>query len=216
MDQLIASYPKYELCEGVLLCPEHGVAYQADMNRSVTYGEDYFANYVRLEGNPIGRKLNEFRVALTSAYCTCLLDMGIGSGEFIKNSPAVVYGYDINPYGVAWLKERKLWVDPYEGIPDHIEGITLWDTMEHIPDPGKLLDLVKPKTYVFVSLPIFGDLQNDVTKSKHFKPDEHYYYWTEWGLKMYFDKKGFKCVATCDDETRAGRHSILSFVFRKV
>jgi hypothetical protein len=215
MDKLIAGHNRTPLCDGIYLCPWHGVAYQADMDKSVTYGEDYFQTYVRLEGNPIGQKLNDFRTALSSAYCRTILDVGIGSGEFIKRSSIKVYGYDVNPHGVAWLKERGLYLDPYVGLPEYVEGVTLWDTMEHLPDPGKLLDLMRPKTFVFVSLPIFTDLSR-LTESKHYKPDEHYYYWTDWGLKSYFDSKGFNCVFQGDDETRAGRHSIASFAFRKV
>src|SRR5581483_12483710 len=109
MDPLIAAFPSQPLAEGVAWCPHNGVAYQTDMSKSVSYDADYFQNYVGLEGGEIGRKLNEFRTAVTAKYVRTLLDVGIGSGQFTMSSKIKVYGYDINPYGVAWLQERGVY-----------------------------------------------------------------------------------------------------------
>ena len=214
MDPVIAAYPCEPLTEGVMWCPQHGVAYQADTNELVSYDADYFNNYVRLESGEIGLKLNEFRTSITSKYVHTLLDIGIGSGQFIKSSSIKVFGYDINPFGVAWLKERNLYVDPYAELPAEVEGISLWDTLEHIPDPSQLFQVIRKGMYLFVSIPIFPDLQK-LTKSKHFKPNEHVLYFTQEGLVKYMTASGFTLLETSDEETKAGRESIMSFVFQK-
>lgn len=191
------------------------LAYQRDMSKSVSYDEQYYQNYVGREGTDIAKKLNQARVGLTEKYCkSSLLDVGIGSGEFIKSSRLKVYGFDINPCGVDWLQERGLFLDPYQSPPAHVEGFTLWDTLEHIPDPAKLFDSVLVGKYAFVSLPTFEEVLK-VKESKHYKPNEHYYYFTVPGLIKYMRDYGFVYLEHNDHETKAGREGITAFVFRK-
>ena len=195
-------------------CYKHGIMFQTDMSKSIEYGKNYYQHYVTLIGNEISNKLNASRVALTEKYSKCLLDVGIGSGEFIMRSKMKVYGYDINPYGISWLRERNLYVDPYSSALDGIDGWTLWDTLEHISHPEEFLHLVLPGTYLFVSLPIFSDLTK-IRQSKHYKPGEHYYYFTEQGFLWFMTSRGFSLVEMSDQESVAGRDSILTFVLRK-
>jgi FkbM family methyltransferase len=124
------------------------------------------------------------------------------------------YGYDVNPRGIAWLRERELFVDPYDHVPPCVEGVTFWDSLEHLPDPARLLTKLRVGTFVFVSLPILGDLQR-LADSKHYKPGEHVRYFTHAGLTRYMAEQGFDLVESSRAETEAGRESIESFVFRK-
>jgi hypothetical protein len=214
MDNLVSTFPAKSLNELVTICPHHGVAYQKDMTRSVPYDQAYFDKYVGYEGQEIAIRINHFRTSVTEKYVKSILDIGIGSGEFIKNSKIKTLGFDINPVGVEWLKERNLFHDPYtEDL--RTEGISFWDTLEHIPNPGELLSKIPQGCYMFVSLPVFCNLWR-LTDSKHYKPDEHYWYWTECGLIGYMAMRGFKNVEVRHDETYAGRESISSFVFRKI
>ncbi len=213
MDKVIGEYPFVPFGE-LNLCLQNGIMYQKDMTVSVDYGEDYFDKYVGYEDTAISRGINAGRIALSHKYCSTILDVGIGSGEFIKKSTAKMYGFDINPKAVVWLKDRRMWVDPYESIPADVGGITLWDTLEHIPRPTDLLEKLRPGMYAFVALPIFDDLTK-VRFSKHYRPNEHYYYYTVSGLTNYLDDVGYSLVEVCDKESLSGRENILAFAFRK-
>lgn len=204
----------YEPLNGLHYCNDHGVAYQPDRTRTIAYNQDYFDHYARLRGTPIARQLNRFRVAFALRHSSCLLDIGIGSGEFMEAFPGKIYGFDINPVAVDLLRRQERFVDPYRLVPAEVDGWTLWDTLEHIPEPQLLLDRVPANTHVFISLPIFPTLK-DVVRSKHYKPDEHYYYFTHPGFVKYMAALGFSLVEDTDAETRIGRESIHSFAFRK-
>jgi hypothetical protein len=213
MDDVIGSYPCTQFGE-LNWCHDHGLLYQRDVTVSVEYGKEYFQHYVELEDTDVALKLNQGRVALSHKYCDVILDMGVGSGEFIKKSWATMYGFDINPVGVAWLKERGIWADPYADMPGDVRGVTLWDTLEHIPKPSDLLRRIRQGQYVFVSLPVFTDLSK-VRFSKHYKPGEHLFYWTTGGLIKYFGHMGFDCLEVSDHEMLAGRQDIMAFAFKK-
>jgi hypothetical protein len=183
------------------------------MSKSVDYDKHYFESYVRKAGTDIAKKLNVGRTAITEKYCESLLDIGVGSGEFIKESGLLVYGFDINPVAIKWLREGDIYRDPYHYMPQ-VDGLTFWDSLEHIPNPTELLNQVRKDMFLFVSIPIFTDLLW-VKKSKHYKPDEHYYYYTAQGLMTYMNDSGFETTEISDHETRAGREDILTFVFKK-
>lgn len=212
MDRIIATYPCVSFNDELMACD--GVLYQKDMTKSVPYDKDYFEKYIGYEDTQIAKQLNEYRTSLTQNFVNCVLDIGIGSGEFIKKSSIKVYGYDINPHGVSWLKERHLYVDPYIVMPDEIEGISLWDTLEHIPEPHLLWDALREGQFVFVSIPIFPNLEN-IQENKHYRPNEHYYYFTFTGFVTYMKACGFKFIESNNNETKAGREGIWTFVFRK-
>jgi len=213
MDRIIGEYPSVAFGE-LSFCYTKNLLYQTDMSQSVEYGKDYFDHYVKLTNTDIANELNAQRVALTEKYqCKSVLDIGIGSGEFIENLRCLGYGYDINPYGINWLKSRNIYIDPYASIPKHIDAVTLWDTLEHIPLPSSFLEMVQDQ-YVFISLPIFNDLMK-IRQSKHYKKNEHYYYYSTSGLINVLNDNGFKLLEISDMETVAGRESILSFVFRR-
>jgi hypothetical protein len=180
---------------------------------SVEYDNHYIENYFRLENTDIAKKLNAGRTAITEKHCLKLLDIGIGSGEFIKSSGLLTYGFDVNPIAIRWLKEAGIYKDPYAEMPQ-VDGLTFWDSIEHIPNPGALLSLMKSGCLAFISLPIFTDLTR-LKKSKHYKPGEHLYYFTSNGIIKYMTDSGFSLIEMSDFETRAGREDILSFVFRK-
>lgn len=213
MDKIIKKYKSIPFCE-LRWCLQEEIMYQADMTQSVEYGEDYFKKYINYESTDIAKKLNEFRTKITEKYCKSLLDIGIGSGEFIKSCNIKVLGFDINPLAELWLKENNLFSNPYVEMPS-VEGLTFWDSLEHIPNPNDLLDLVKQGQYVFVSIPIFSDLLT-LKNSKHYRPNEHYYYFTTKGMIKYMQDSGFQIIEIEDGETQAGRQDILTFVFQKV
>lgn len=212
MDSRITKYKCVPFGE-LNYCPLHNICYQRDMTTSIEYGEQYFKTYVSYENTETSKRLNSGRISITEKYCSSLLDIGIGSGEFIKESRIDVYGYDVNPLGVEWLTQQMLYCDPYSGMPD-VSGLTFWDSLEHIPDPSNLLDRMQSGQYAFISMPIFADVLK-VRKSKHYKPMEHYYYFSPQGLEVWMRDCGFDLCEVSDFESQAGREDIFTFVFCK-
>lgn len=212
MDRLIASYASE--CDGDLeLCHAHGVAYQRDQSQLVPYDAGYFAKCLSYEDAEIAQAINAGRIDLVNqrlGYHTRILDVGIGSGEFIKKRPNT-YGFDVNPTAVEWLKAHKLWASTFEGFA----GYTFWDVIEHVPTPNDYLKQIQLHAWLFVSVPIFQDLRR-IRESKHYRPGEHLFYWTENGFIDWMGRHGFMLRDQSDFETRAGRESIGSFAFQRV
>lgn len=180
------------------------------------YDKEYFDKYVGYESTEVGRGINNFRVRLTKSYDVgTVLDIGIGSGSYLKLlqlSAIRCRGYDINPVGIKWLNKHNLFCDAYE--VDEVDTMTFWDSLEHIKDFWKLLDRVKK--YVFISIPIFSDKKH-IESSKHFRPDEHCWYFTKQCLMDLMAELGFKLCELRDNETtKYGREDILTFVFKRV
>ncbi|WP_051389632.1 bifunctional 2-polyprenyl-6-hydroxyphenol methylase/3-demethylubiquinol 3-O-methyltransferase UbiG [Bradyrhizobium sp. Ec3.3] len=186
------------------------------MNAGVApYDAKYFERYEAMADTAMGRALNWARCDLVRRYTKgAVVDIGIGAGTFIRRrmgfSLLPTYGYDVNPAGIAWLKKYGVYLNPYEC--ESVDAITCWDVLEHIPDFETLVNRVKH--FVFVSIPIFRDASHALT-SKHFRPDEHCWYFTSYGLKAVFDTLGFDCVEENDKESRLGREDVMSFVFKR-
>lgn len=159
--------------------------------------------------------LTKVRVNLVSAYLRGgkIVDVGIGCGDFVREYNALfggATGYDVNPVGISWLKRRECWRDPYAAPVKHA---CFWDSLEHIYDPSVLLRNVQET--VFVSIPIFTDIDH-VRRSKHFRRDEHYWYFTSGGLLHYMKALGWRCVERTWMETDLGREDIETYVFKRV
>lgn len=176
------------------------------------YGDAYFANYQRLADTDIGRRLTAARVAMLHRHWDAdpahVVDIGIGAGTFVEAAGCM--GYDINPAGIAWLKERGAFRDPYAR---EVDGACCWDSLEHMPDPAAFLARIRWR--LLVSLPIFRDAEHAL-RSKHYKPGEHLWYWTERGLLWFMAMHGWDLVESNDNETWIGREDIRSYAFARV
>jgi hypothetical protein len=174
------------------------------------YNHEYWENYRKMDKTPCGTMLTNMRVGLVRKYVSTrvqVVDIGIGGGRFVDECFNAV-GYDINPEAVAWLHNRKQFHDPYEVA--RVAALTFWDSLEHIHDPMPLL--AKCTGHVFVSLPVFTGPEH-VLQSKHYKTDEHCWYFTTVGLINFMDKAGFDCLERNNMEQTAGREGIETFVF---
>ncbi len=210
-------YLEYEFIQDndLNICYKKGLAYQNDMKQSISYDNNYFEHYVVLEDTEISKRINAVRTSITEKHVKCLIDVGIGSGEFIKKSQCKTYGFDINQKGITWLKERNKFVDIYnEAIPKDVQGWTFWDCLEHVPEHSKIFNLLQKDQYLFLSLPYFENLDK-IRESKHYKPNEHYYYFTQHGLIDYMKDCGFELVEYNCNETKAGRSNIIACCFKK-
>lgn len=211
MDEFVARFGAAEDGD-LMLCLENGCAYQRDMSISVPYDDAYFDKYVGYEGHEIARGINAARIGLVNKYAgdrADVLDVGIGSGEFLRQRPRT-FGFDVNPKAERWLKSWLKWSDDFASF----RAFTFWDVLEHVPTPTDYFDRIASGSLLFTSLPIFDDLKR-VRESKHYRPNEHYYYWTRDGFVAWMALHGFWLLECNDDETKAGRESILSFAFRR-
>lgn len=211
LDPFIASFPR-EDDDDLVLCREHGVAYQKDRGFLVNYDADYYNKCASYEDQAIARAINAGRVALVEKRIgkNRCCDIGIGSGEFIKNRPNT-FGHDVNPVAIEWLKRNDLWADRLSDFA----GYTFWDVIEHVPNPGIYLRQIQLHQFAFFSVPIFYGL-GAIRLSKHYRPGEHLQYFTEDGFVGWMALHGFMLLERDDFEIRAGRESVLSFAFKRI
>lgn len=177
---------------------------------AMRYEGQYFAHYQKLDATPMGAALTQARIDLVEKFYPVgvLVDIGIGGGRFVADGGTM--GYDVCEDAVKWLKDTGRYVDPYAAP---VEAITCWDSLEHIPEPEKLLAQVK--SWFFVSMPIYDDMY-DVINSKHYKPGEHLHYWSLPGFLAWCADQGFECQEVNHAETELGREGITSFAFKRV
>lgn len=191
--------------------PELGAGfYPVDTNTS-PYNAEYFEKYKGYDDTPMGRAITRARQVLVDEVCgpdTEVLDVGIGSGQFVRLRPHT-FGYDVNPVGRSWLESSGFWADLFERQYD---AVTFWDSLEHIKDIGSAVD--QARRYLFVSMPIYEDCAH-VLRSKHYRPDEHFWYFTRDGLVMFMDRQGFDLVRESWVEVALGREDIGSFAFAR-
>lgn len=208
MDRFIDEFAaEYDADLMITLC---GVAYQRDMTPSASYDADYFDKCAGYEGSEIAAAINAARIALVARhYAGRVCDIGVGSGAFVASRPDTV-GFDVNPRAVEWLRSRGLWAAP----GNNFCAYTFWDVIEHLPTPVDYLGLVPLQGLVFVSLPIFDDLRA-IRTSRHYRPGEHLYYFTDQGFRNWMGLHGFALLETNTAETDAGRDSIRSYAFKR-
>ena len=190
-----------------------GIGYLPSNAGTATYDEGYWNQYMKLRDTDMGRALTNARIDLSvkaGATPSTTLDIGIGNGQFVEDFGCD--GSDVNPHAIKWLKSIGKFSTPSTDYG--YDWFTMWDVIEHI-ESGDFKELVKHnRVGIVLSTPIYTSY-NDIITSKHFKPNEHIYYFTTNGLIYYMEYFGYKCVEMSSVETQLGRHSIGSFVFIK-
>lgn len=215
---------KFELLDKLVWYPELGFGTYPVKDYSV-YDKNYFEKYASYEDSDIALALNRSRCDLVMKYMEdgSIMDVGIGSGSFILSLMEAcvsdiggdgefqmfdIYGTDVNPAGVEWLKSENI----YREAGEKFDALTFWDSLEHIHDPALILS--GAEKFVFASIPIF-DNADHVLRSKHFRKDEHVFYFTIGGFENYMREYGFKLVEFNRMEQAAGREDIGTFVFKR-
>ena len=143
------------------------------------YDAGYWHRYRALDRTVTGAALTDMRRMIVREWTQEdeVVDIGIGGGRFVEESGS--FGFDVNPLAIAWLKSRGAWLDPYA---ERVPAACFWDSLEHIHSPGALLRNVYG--FAFVSCPIFTD-EAHARRSKHFRPTEHGWYFTEHGIRQF-------------------------------
>jgi hypothetical protein len=210
-----------KLGSNLVWLPEEGWGYFPVKDADEPYREgataaDYFAKYQAYAATEMGREITAFRVSFVEKHLGGrggpVLDIGIGSGQFIEHWGKWAVGYDINPVARRWLQENGRWCDPGKFEDRGLPVLTLWDVFEHLERPEDLLR--KAGNWVFMSLPMFESPQH-VLRSKHYRQDEHRLYFTERGLERFMAEHGFDLVSRSDGESELGREGIGTFAFRR-
>lgn len=204
----------HEMQNGLVWLPELGIG-RFPVPPERPYDASYFAKYRQMAQTNMGIQLNAARIQLVGRHHQGkVLDVGIGSGQFVETRPDT-WGYDVNPEGIAWLKAGGRWAnlyDPY--FPDgDFPALTFWDSLEHIDDPEAAV--ARASQWVFVSLPVFKSAEHILT-SRHYRKDEHIWYFTDGGIRRWFDAQGFACAEHNTIESMLGRDGISSYAFRRV
>lgn len=187
--------------------PELGIGYYSVSNKP--YNSDYFKKYQAYAETEMGKNLTKARIDLVSKYTNDnIVDVGIGSGQFVIEHWNA-FGYDINIEAIKLLESKNLYRCLYSGLHS---SATFWDSLEHIENPEEAINHIKK--FVFISIPIFIGYY-DVLSSKHYRKNEHYWYFTEAGLIKWFLINGFECIESNKMEADLGRENIGTFVFRR-
>jgi hypothetical protein len=196
--------------------PELGLGYYPVVAGTAPYDDAYFDRFAKQADTPIGRQLMTARVNFVDQHWPhTMVDVGIGSGAFIeaRGKDLVDYrtfGYDVCPKAKRWLHERKLFWNVENNL--RIQAVSFWDVFEHIQDFSPLIE--KIDHWVFISIPIFRDCEH-VLESKHFRKDEHCWYFTANGLEALFHKMGFDLKEFNLMESDLGREDIGTFAFKR-
>jgi hypothetical protein len=187
-----------------------------DEKTVVRYDDDYFEKCRVREGTEVGKSLIEHRGAVLCRHSRLehrTVDVGVGALGFVnymQKCGMPIYGYDVNSSSEVILRSRDLFDDPTKLA---VDNVTCWDSLEHMLSPEAMLRNVRKK--VLMSLPIFDSAEH-VIRSKHYKPGEHIWYFTEAGLIRWMRDQGFGLLERNRDEERYGREGIGTYVFARL
>ncbi len=176
------------------------------------YDKEYAQKYEEYEETSMGKALLTVRLDTLKEYKK-ILDIGVGSGQLI-HAKRYAKGYDVNPYMVRKLIKEKKWWNPYTRTLKDFDAICFFDSFEHIIKPELILNRVTTQDVV-MAIPIFRGYES-LKKSKHFRRDEHFHYFTSYGLITYMRNLGFEYKSVHAREIWLGREGIYTFVFKRI
>jgi SAM-dependent methyltransferase len=138
-----------------------------------------------------------------------ILDVGTAAGAFLKAATDAGWeatGIEPNGWLAAWGRDRY-GVDIRVGSIDdvhlpsrHYDVVTLWDVIEHTPDPMHVLrrvhELLVPGGLLIVNYPDIGSWIGRVMGRRWpFLSSVHLYYFTRPTIRVALDKAGFDTLA---------------------
>lgn len=214
----------------------------ADHHVEEIYNEDYwrsdrprdrgYADYARDE--PLYLKTFERRMQFVDRWVqgeAKVLDIGCAAGFFLRTMRARghdVWGLELSAAIAAvareHLGEERVHIGTIEGLPPDLPGftpgsfdlVTLWDVVEHVPDPQSLLRaaarMLKPDGLLLL------ETQNVASRFarllgrrwQHYKHQEHLYHFNPQTVAELLDQAGFEVVS--NTPRFGGKYVSLSFI----
>jgi len=208
----------------LMQCQNCGLIYvspRVDANELYAlYGETYFhndesgvvgyTNYLADEANI--RKTARRRMKHLERFVQPgkMLDIGCAVGFFLDEAHQrgwQVQGLDVSAYAVQYVKER-FGFDAQHGSftdlaisPGTLDLITLWDVIEHVPDPKayvqKAAALLRPGGIIALATPDVESLPAKLTGKRwvgYKLSEEHLYYFSINTLKRMLTEAGFEIL----------------------
>lgn len=159
-------------------------------------------------------------------HCS-LLDVGCALGYFL--AVAAEAGWDARGVEIsAWAAtaaRRRFGLDVRQGSlaavefpPSRFDLITLWDVLEHLPDPRGALtrchELLKPKGYLALSTPNTAGLLRKLTGRRwvEYKIPEHLYFFDPATIRALLAKSGFRPLSIRSE----GKYVDLGFLLKRL
>jgi len=141
--------------------------------------------------------------------CPILVDIGCASGEFPK--AASDFGYSVTGFEpsvyLSELGRQKFQLDIRTGIFDPsmfpsntVDVVTMWDVLEHLESPDKmlqsLLPVLKSEGFLILNLPMIDTFTAKLMgRWWPFYLEVHLFYFTRRTIRQYLEKHGFKVMA---------------------
>ena len=139
-----------------------------------------------------------------------LLDFGCSTGYFMKTAKDrgwSVHGVELNPFAVEWAKTKlgiesvflgDIAVAPF--TPGQFDVITLWDVLEHVPDPAAILrslrPLLNPEGLLVIETSHFDCAETDIlgADNTNLVGDMHLVHFSSRSLQLLLEHTGFAQV----------------------
>lgn len=139
-----------------------------------------------------------------------ILDIGTAGGSFLhvaKKRGWEVYGIEPNKWLCEWSKKNYgLDIKPgtlsdYKFEDNYFDVVTLWDVLEHVPDPKALLseinNILKKDGLLIVNYPDIGSLVSKIMGRKWvFLLSVHLFYFNQETIKKMLGSTNFKICLT--------------------
>jgi SAM-dependent methyltransferase len=166
---------------------------------------DYFDSERRTSIDKARIRFDQFaRLGVTSGR---LLDLGCAAGYFADEGLA--RGFDAfgvepsaQPRSRAPERARERVVatldDP--ALPERFDVVTMWDVLEHLPDPDAAMrDITRrlsPDGWLGIVVPCIGNVNTRLAPLSwdQYKPPEHLWFWSLRALTSFLNARGFDVV----------------------
>jgi 2-polyprenyl-3-methyl-5-hydroxy-6-metoxy-1,4-benzoquinol methylase len=184
---------------------------------------DYFLKYIRerKNRNESFTSLYERRLSDIERHCPQkgkILDLGCAAGFFLqsaRNRGWQPYGIDIVPQFAEFARQDLGLVDVTCGsidelalTPETYDAVTLWDLIEHLPQPGHLLKKIyaslRPGGVIILWTP---NIKNAVLVREEwhgYLPDHHLYFFSPETLAGFLHHARFQIVHTSTNRAKKG------------
>ncbi|MBF0532664.1 MAG: class I SAM-dependent methyltransferase [Candidatus Omnitrophica bacterium] len=203
----------------IYLCQQCGIIISAAICQSAAQNfpeQNYKNNYYgeAAAGRPLNRLFNALfqterqQTSLARVKPGKILDVGCGDGTFLSYLPPLwkKFGYEPSPCGQAILKNREgihffdLASPEKSAQEQSFDVITLWQSLEHMPDPQNTLNaiknILKNTGILFISVPNCGSLQAKIFRGRwfHLDPTRHYWHYTPKTITRLLENAGYHVV----------------------